>query len=340
MTSLRVGKRLRERVRREVRVWGLRAPARVAWVDGVRQVECEDPEDRLRALGFADAVAGMPALDLARRTWSGRLSELLGEREVVPGIRAPELDVLVRTLGFRREAERAYRAADAAPLDAYAAGINAWVDDARWEAHAFYATHGSRPRLWAPADSLLLHRAGAQVDSTGGLLLVSDAARPHWPRPWDARLRALWRALHGRELRAPGGLGAGMPDSLPPLAPAPARETPTLWSATILPGGDNHRIADGDGFRRLSAQRVDLTVRGCPVQRVWIRAARRGPLISDLLAGATDAVPPTGDGFLWAWDETAETAAVRAREPLDEPPVPSPATDVPVHRLIPLEGGR
>ncbi len=338
-SGLRVAQRLRAKVLREVPLWGLRAPARVGLEGGVPRLDCEDPRDHHRARGFVDAAAAMPALDMARRTWSGRLAELLGER-TIDGARAPELDLFVRTLGFRREAERSYRKTphrDA--LDAYAAGVNGWVDTSAWSADPFWGAQGSRPRLWAPADTLLLHAAPAQVDDADGLLLVDEDSKAQWPDPWDRRLRALWAVLGGRALRADGGLGGGAASWSP--GPIAGRQTPTLHRIDVLPGGDNNRVQGVDGrIRRLHARRHDVTVRGADDLRPWIRASEQGAVISDLLQVAAGPLPPAGEAFLWSWPLRDDAvASPRSREPLQERAVPAPRADLPLTRLVPLQGG-
>jgi acyl-homoserine lactone acylase PvdQ len=335
-SDLRVGQRIRARVRREVPLWGLTAPAVVQRDNGATHIECEEPQDELRVRGFADAAVHMPGLDLARRTWSGRLSELFGER-TVGSHRAPELDVFVRTLGFRRHAELAWRKADQAPLEQYAAGINGWIDGGTWERAPFWSQRDTRPRLWAPSDTLLLAMAPAQVDTSMGLLLVDDAAKSGWPEPWDRRLRALWTALSERALRAPGGV-AGPVEVWAP-GEVPKRATPTVLSVDILQGADNNRVRFGDGFRRLRARRHDLMVRGADVVRPWIRSSREGAVVSDLLAGATDALPPFGAGFVLRWPIVDGVAGVQGREPLDVAVVPRAAEELPRVRLVPLVRG-
>jgi hypothetical protein len=333
-----VAGRLRARLLREIPVWGLRAPAKVRREGDVPQWDCEDPDDEPRARGFVDAAAAMPAMDLARRTWSGRLAELLGERAVA-GVRAPELDRFVRTLGFRRDAESMYRGSphrDA--LVGYAAGVNGWIDAGAWTDDPFWGECGSRPRLWAPSDSLLLGTAPAEIDSAAGLLLVDPAARATWPEPWDRRLRALWAALGARDLRAEGGLGAGA-DTWTPATPR-GRGAPTVVPVQVLEGGDNHRYRAADGaVRRLRARRHDLPVRGGGVLHPWVRAADVGPLVSDLLRGADGPVAPAGAAFAWRWPTLDGPARIRPREPLSERSVPRPLRDLPPVRLVPLRGG-
>ncbi len=311
-------------------MWGLRAPARVAW-DGGPRIECEDQRDVDRARGFVDAAAAMPAMDLARRTWSGRLAEVFGERAFA-GVPAPELDWFVRILGFRRAAERAFRTADAETLEAYAAGVNAWIDAGGWSDEEVWGRLGTRPRLWGAADTLLIARAPAEAD--GGL----GGDRPDgWTEAQERRVQTLWGALLDPELRAPGAL-AGPTSTWTPDS-NPTRGRPALEPITILPGDDNLRVAAPDGsFHRLRARREDLTVRGAPIRRIWVRRDREAGVISDQLGGADEALPPAGPAFVLRWTSASEAVTARAHKPLTEPMLPAPKA-VPSTLLVPLERG-
>ena len=340
--GLGLGRRLRAKLRGEVRVWGLTAPARIGWDGGV-QIECA-PADRELVRGFACAALAMPALDLQRRLWSGRLAELVGERAVSPEVSAPDLDVFVRLLGLREDAERAFKAMPRkVELEAFARGVNAWIDAGRWQKDPAWAELRSRPRLWGPADSLLLATAPARVD--GGHLVVPS--EPGWPDAWTARLSQLWAALHG-ELRAPGGPGGALPGArLDPVGWPEGLEVGSTGGAMqVVPvqvheGGDNQRYAHGDGFRRLRVRRHDVPVRGGSPRRPWVRRAGAGPLISDLLAGADGPVPPAGPAFALGWSGGSPGPTPEPRDPLpDGHPWRLPAAAPPRRaRLVPMDGG-
>ena len=91
--------------------------------DGVIHIAAADLHDAAFAQGVVHAQERGWQMEFQRRVGSGRLSELVGDAAVDP-------DILMRTLGFRAAAQRAY---DALPttstarvaLDAFAAGVNA-----------------------------------------------------------------------------------------------------------------------------------------------------------------------------------------------------------------------
>jgi len=137
---------------------GLAAPARVVRDPfGVPHVEARTLPDAYFALGFAHAQDRLWQMELSRRSAHGRLAELFGE-----GVLAE--DRLARTLGFaeaaRREAPKLGREARAA-LDAYAAGVNAWLGEiaANRAARPFELRWlALEPEPWTPEDSLAIAR--------------------------------------------------------------------------------------------------------------------------------------------------------------------------------------
>ena len=270
-------------------------------------------------------------MDLERRLWSGRLAELLGE----PGpydVEVASLDWFVRTLGFRHDAEAAWKALDGgtrATCEAYARGVNAWIDSGDWSRDAAWSALESRPRLWAPSDCLLLRDAPVCVDGSGDVPF-SAPGHAAWTADWNRRCSALWAALHGTPLRAPGGAAAGRrfrwvfcaeggqeqllestagTPSSSAAQPPSAREAPRLVPVELLDEGP-HRFARPDGrWGKLRAKRTDLAVRGEPSpRRAWVRRAPSGGLVSDVFAGASATDAPTGTGFAWSWGEVRPSA--------------------------------
>ncbi len=339
--GLRFGRRLKAKLLGELPIWGLKAPARLSWGDGA-VIECAEQDSDL-VRGFAAAAAAMPSLDLQRRLWSGRLAEVVGERPVLGEVSAVDLDIFVRVLGFRDEAERAFKALPSRPaLEAFARGVNAWIDSGRWRRDPAWAQLRSRPRLWGPSDCLLLATAPAQVDSCR--LSVPQVAG--WPVAWTVRLSGLWASLHG-DLRAPGGLGGPLAfPGLDPLAwPTSLQVAPQggvfdVVPLSVIEGGDNHRYTLDDRVRRLRARRKVVPVRGADSRHPWIRRSALGPLISDLLSGAEGPTAPAGPAFALRWTP-GPALQPPPREPLpaDHPwRLPSSAPPRPL-RLVPMEGG-
>lgn len=135
-----------------VAVAGLRGPVSVVRdVDGVAHVRALTERDALFMQGWLHAEDRLFQADTLRRTASGTLAELVGASALAQ-------DVQLRTIGLRRAAEKSLTAASPelrAGLEAYAAGVNAWV-----AAHPLPADY-TRLRLtkfspWTPVDSLAI----------------------------------------------------------------------------------------------------------------------------------------------------------------------------------------
>ena len=69
---------------------------------GVPQIYADTAEDLFEAQGFVHAQDRFYEMDFRRHLAAGRLSELYGESQV-------ETDTYIRTLGWRRVAERSWR---------------------------------------------------------------------------------------------------------------------------------------------------------------------------------------------------------------------------------------
>ena len=296
-------------------VWGLRESARVS-VDGPDvDVQLTDPGDRSFVDGFVAGLVDMPRLDFARRLWSGRLAEFLGPLPL-PGtdLDAFALDVALRGLGFRRRTERAFRARsdeDRSRADAWAAGVNAWIDQTDLPQSPTYARLGSRPRLLGAADAMLLQRGATEIATTH----AADTSE------WPPRVRALWAALTSPALTAPGAVGEAPTVDLPPVGDIRPSEAPRLTARTVLDRDDRHLfVTSGDAPRRLYVDRPDVAVRGGPRRRPWIRRAPEGWLVSDALQDADGPEPPAGDALVFEWPHPADRAPPPAEphEPLDD----------------------
>ncbi len=118
--------------------------------DGVPRVHAASEADAITALGYLHARERMFQMELMRRAASGELSELVG-RATLP------IDRMMRTLGVRRSAEADLAEVDAgtrAMLDAYARGVNAWIDARERFASEEFVVFG-KPRPWQAVDCLL-----------------------------------------------------------------------------------------------------------------------------------------------------------------------------------------
>ena len=107
-------------------------------------------------LGFAHAQDRLWQMTLLRRTAQGRLSEVFGERT----LRTDELMRRLDIYGLAQESVTAQDNDTLAALDAYARGVNAWInqvnDDALGRGAPEYFLFPGEVGLWQPADSIAI----------------------------------------------------------------------------------------------------------------------------------------------------------------------------------------
>lgn len=166
--------------------------------NGIPHIYADTPEDLFRAQAYVHAQDRFWQMDFRRHVTSGRLAELFGEDQV-------ETDAFVRTLGWTQvaraelplispESRRYY--------DAYADGVNAWLDQTdggdRGLAYTLIGLTGgdATPSRWTPVDSLSWLKAMA----------------------WD--MRGNMRDEISRSLLKTSGLPADRVEQLWPASPA------------------------------------------------------------------------------------------------------------------------
>lgn len=118
--------------------------------DGIPTIHAASMLDAIWGLGYAHAQDRLWQLETHRRIGSGRLSEAFGEA-------ALESDRFIRALGVRRAAQRQWDTLSAegrAALQAYTAGVNAWITQGLKASPPEYLLLGIRPEPWTPVDSL------------------------------------------------------------------------------------------------------------------------------------------------------------------------------------------
>ena len=132
------------------RIPGLTAPVNVVYDDrGVPHIFAATELDAWRAAGFVTARDRLFQLEATWRSSAGRLTEWFGPR-------ALEADREVRRFGLSWGAERLFARADTAALgrrsaEAYAQGVNAWIDAMpRGALPLEYRLLGVRPARWEP----------------------------------------------------------------------------------------------------------------------------------------------------------------------------------------------
>lgn len=161
---------------------------------GVPQVYADTPDDLFRAQGYLAAQDRFFEMDVRRHATAGRLAELVGAE-------ALESDLLVRTMGWRRVAERELpllEPSTRAALDSYAAGVNAWLEArplSRMSLEYAVLDAGGldyRPEPWTPVDSLAWLKAmawdlrGNMVDEVDRALVTAAVGARRAGQLWPA----------------------------------------------------------------------------------------------------------------------------------------------------------
>lgn len=143
----------------EIRLNGLGAPVTVnADSQGIPTIAADSREDAFRVLGFLHARDRLFQMDLMRRKSAGRLAEIFGAKAV-------DLDRNQRDYRFSQAAQRIVGALPAkhrAVLDAYVAGVNAFIAQADIPPPEFIAL-AYRPEPWRAQDSILVALAMFQT---------------------------------------------------------------------------------------------------------------------------------------------------------------------------------
>ncbi|UAA37221.1 penicillin acylase family protein [Paraneptunicella aestuarii] len=117
--------------------------------NGVVYIDTQTDTDAFFAIGYAHAQDRLWQLELQRRIAAGTMSEVFGKALL-------SKDTWMRTLDFYGAAESAYEAIDEdakASLQAYADGINAWLNSNPVLPPEFLIL-GVTPAPWKPIDSL------------------------------------------------------------------------------------------------------------------------------------------------------------------------------------------
>ncbi len=141
-----------------VRIAGLDGPASVVRdANGIAHIRAATPHDLFLAQGFVHAQERLWQMEVWRHISAGRLSELFGESQL-------DTDRFIRTLGWRPAAERdlAAMAPEAvAVLEAYAEGVNAYLEAQRGALGLPWLVAGADPEPWTVLDSLAWQKVQA-----------------------------------------------------------------------------------------------------------------------------------------------------------------------------------
>ncbi|MGA8524636.1 MAG: penicillin acylase family protein, partial [Candidatus Sulfotelmatobacter sp.] len=134
-------------------VKGLSAPVKVTRDShGVPAIEAATLDDLFLAQGYVTAQYRLWQMDIMRRFASGELSEILGEDTL-------KIDREQRILGLRAAAEKSLHTAsarDRAYFDAYARGVNAFIESHAGSLPIEFRILKYRPKPWQAEDSIVI----------------------------------------------------------------------------------------------------------------------------------------------------------------------------------------
>jgi penicillin amidase len=138
-------------------VQGITAPVEIVRNnDNVPHIFGATDEDVFFALGFAHAQDRLWQMTMLRRTVQGRLSEIFG----APTVKVDELMRRYDLYGLALQSVEAQDAPTRAALEAYAAGVNAWIGEinkgARGRGAPEFFLFEPEIAAWAPADSIAI----------------------------------------------------------------------------------------------------------------------------------------------------------------------------------------
>ncbi|SDW39612.1 penicillin acylase family protein [Litoreibacter albidus] len=200
---------------------------------GVPHIFADADEDVYYGLGFAHAQDRLWQMVMLRRTAQGRLSEIFGERTL-------NVDKLIRRLDLYGLAQRSVSAQDAetkSALEAYSAGVNAWLrivnEDALGRGAPEFFVFSPKIAPWQPADSIAVikimalqlsgHLEEEVVRARASLLLQPERVRDLLPDTPGQGIAALDYAAMMQGLGLPR-YAANTSGPKDPLSPFPERE--------------------------------------------------------------------------------------------------------------------
>ena len=293
---------------------GMSAPVRIGFdADGIPRIAAASQLDGAAAIGFVHARDRMFQMELMRRAASGRLSELAGASTL-------PLDRVVRTLGVRRQADADLAGLDPdtrAMLDAYARGVNAWLDRrGRFAAPEFIVLGAPEP--WTAVDCLLwgktmaLYLSGNYRLELARMALVPDMSAD--------RVKALWPPQDGTP-----GPSAAAATATRLAALIPAFPAPFTWPSTA----SNEWAVDGAHSETGAPLLAGDPHLGYSMPAIWYLARIETP--EGVLAGATAPGVPfmvIGHNGAIAWTFTttgADTQDVFIETPLPDGSYATPA---------------
>jgi len=219
-----------------VRLEGLDSPVEVfrdRW--GVPHIYAGSVRDVMFAQGYVHAQDRLWHMELARRAASGSLAEVFGPV-------ALDADRLLRRVGLRRAAEAElaqFAEAMRENVEAYAAGVNAFIEGNRNRLPPEFLILRFRPQPWAPVD-------GLTIGKFVGWSLSGN---------WDTEIVRAWiveRLGPEEAARMEPGYPVGAPLIVPPGAECRGLGAPLLEELRKVQelvgaggGGSNNWVVDG-----------------------------------------------------------------------------------------------
>ena len=266
---------------------GLQAPVSVERDSlGVPHIRAQSLDDLLVAQGYVVAQDRLWQMDLLRRAAAGDLAEIFGDVAV-------NHDMESRTLGFTQAADVAIAAMPAdrrAMLEAYARGVNAYIDQHSDRLPMEFLVLRYQPRPWTARDTLLISAnlykeltgfwkdqiLRAEVSRTVGPDLAADLYASTIDSPWDHPLVGLAPAknppapAHSAP-HAAASLAPGAPLPIAPPSPADALTDSLLdfQPHTRTIGGSNNFVVAGSRTRSGRPLLENDTHLGWSAPSVW-----------------------------------------------------------------------
>jgi penicillin G amidase len=225
----------------EISIVGLKAPVQVIRdTHGVPHLNATSNEDLFFAQGYVTAQDRLWQMDMTRRAMAGELAEILPAASAPPSFASRlkgtppswvDYDKQQRILRLRPVAERVAAQLsdrDRAFFTAYAAGVNAYIEQHRNKLPIEFHVLGYAPRPWTPADSVLIGIGMSQ--------LLNPQFEMEWTREKMARLLSpelmadLYPVSSPRD-HAPASDAAPLPSAVTPAH----RKAASAWR-TAEPG--------------------------------------------------------------------------------------------------------
>ncbi len=231
-----------------LRVTGLSAPVTVIRdAQGVPHITAANLDDLFFAQGYVTAQDRLWQMDILRRYAAGDLAEVLG-----PSVLRHDREQ--RILGLRVAAERAARESsdrDRSYAEAYARGVNAFIDSHRDRLPIEFRVLRYQPKPWSAIDSLLIGAHMVQelnlYQSFEKLWREEVAAKVGPELAADLYVNSSWRdhppGQDGGEIQAGRGEPGNHGQSEPAFVPAvPDSQTP-VFDAEFVAGSNNWVIS-------------------------------------------------------------------------------------------------